>query len=94
MKRGNKIVYHPLVVKKDISRLDRPTKKRIQKAIETKLSFQPEIYGEPLRGTLKSYWKLRVGDWRIVYTVVRTEVRILIIAHRSEIYKPANERPF
>ncbi|MDP3996143.1 MAG: hypothetical protein Q8P86_00405 [bacterium] len=66
---GSNIFYHPLVVKKDIPRLDRFSVKNIRRVIEAKLGARPEIYGLPLRGTLKKYWKLRVGDWRVVYEI-------------------------
>jgi mRNA interferase RelE/StbE len=31
------------------------------------LSISPHQYGDPLRKTLKRYWELRVGDYRVVY---------------------------
>jgi mRNA interferase RelE/StbE len=86
------VVYHPLVVKRDIPRLDKSISLRIQSAIEIKLMTRPEIYGIPLRATLKKLWKLRVGDWRIVYEIKNKTVNVLVIAHRGEVYDMANER--
>lgn len=91
-RRGSKILYHPLVVKKDIPKLDKPAAAKIRRAIETKLTEHPEIYGLPLRGTLKKYWKLRVGDYRIVYEIAGSEVRVLVIAHRKHVYELAPNR--
>ena len=92
---GNwKILYHPAVVKKDISKLGKPEAQRIELAIEQKLSVNPLIYGIPLRGTLKQFWKLRVGVWRIVFTIVDKEVHILVIAHRRESYEVAEGRRY
>ncbi|WHZ29084.1 MAG: hypothetical protein OJF51_003884 [Nitrospira sp.] len=31
-------------------------------------------YGTPLRKTLRGYWKLRVGDYRVVYKIEGDEV--------------------
>jgi mRNA interferase RelE/StbE len=87
-----KILYHPLVVKKDIPSLDKEIGKRIHSAIEKKLGTNPVLYGVPLRAILKQYWKLRVGDWRIVYKIEKEEVKILIIGHRREIYSLAEKR--
>ena len=84
--------YHPLVVKKDIPRLEKPVAKRIRQAIESKLTVRPEVYGLPLRGTLKKYWKLRVGDWRIVYEIKNKRVNILVIADRKNVYDLAAKR--
>ena len=44
------IKYHPKV-KEDIKSLDRQTKEKIKKAIEEKLTAEPLIYGERLKGT-------------------------------------------
>lgn len=57
------IRYHPDVKKVDLSRIDKRSRSRIRTAIEERLANQPEVYGKPLRRTLKGYWKLRVGDY-------------------------------
>mgnify|MGYP001770849888 CR=1 FL=1 len=61
--------------------------RRIARALEARLSTTPEQHGEPLKGTLKGYWKLGVGDYRVVYKIVRAEVRIFGILHRKQIYE-------
>ena len=86
------IKYHPDVKVKDIPELDYAIKQRIKKAIETKLSKAPQDYGEPLRKTLKGYWKLRVGDYRIIFRISNDKVFILGIKHRKEVYKIISER--
>jgi len=88
---GNRILYHPKVTE-DLKSIDAHIKLRIKKAIESKLAVAPEIYGEPLRGTLKQSWKLRVGDWRIGYIIVKKIVKIIIIGHRSRIYEEFERR--
>jgi len=88
------IKYHPAVKREDIPKLSQEIRSRIKKAIETKLAYEPEKYGIPLRGTLKKYWKLKVGDYRIVFKVKvkDKEVIILGIRHRKDIYKYVNRR--
>lgn len=83
---GYALSYHPFVKEKDLPGLDNNTKTRIKKAIESKLLTAPEEYGAPLRRTLKGYWKLRVGDYRIVFKVKGNEIIILAILHRKDIY--------
>ena len=78
--------YHPDVRKIDIPLLNKKLRERIKKAIETRLMTEPHRYCEPLRKTLKGYWKLRVGDYRIVFKVVKDEVRIFGIIHRKKVY--------
>ena len=89
---GNKLNYDRLVIEVDIPLLDNSVQKQISSAIEKKLVASPEIYGEPLRGKLSGYWKLRVGDWRIVYSIGSNEVFILGIRHRSKIYEVIQKR--
>ena len=81
-----RIEYHSLVVENDIPKLDKFVRDRIRDAIETKLVDKPMVFGAPLRGTLKGYWKLRIGDWRVVYLISAKVVRIIFIAHRRDIY--------
>jgi len=84
--------YHPDVKAVDIPLIDLRTKKRIKKAIETRLITAPHQYGEPLRKTLKGYWKLRVGDYRVVFKIVVNEVWILGIIHRKNVYERVMKR--
>lgn len=81
------IIYHPDVAKNDLSKLSGDVKERIRKAIERKLVSYPQEYGEPLRFTLKGYWKLRVGDYRIIFKIDLKTVIIFRIGHRREIYE-------
>lgn len=48
---------------------------------------EPEKYGKPLRGSLKCYWKLSVGDFRVVFNIVKKEIYILGIINRKTIYE-------
>ena len=77
------LIYHPDVKFFDIPLLDAKLQKRVKTAVEERLKTAPHQYGDPLRKTLKRYWKLRVGDYRVVYKIVKNEVRILGIIHRK-----------
>lgn len=86
------ISYHYLVVQDDIPKLPVAWKKKIRVAIESKLATRPEVYGKPLRRSLKNYRKLRVGDYRIVFKMDKLLVKILVIQHRSVVYAVAEKR--
>ena len=86
------LIYHPDVKKVDLPRIDEKNKSMIKRAIEERLAMQPEIYGKPLQRTLKGYWKLRVGEYRIVYKISKTEILILGIIHRREVYERMEKR--
>jgi mRNA interferase RelE/StbE len=84
--------YHPDVKVVDIPQLDTKLKTRIKHAIETRLTTEPQQYGAPLRKTLHGYWKLRVGDYRVVFKIVRAEVWVLGIIHRKKVYEAIKKR--
>ncbi len=81
------LLYHPDVRSKDIPSISKNLRGRIARAIEARLKTEPDRYGEPLRRSLKGYRKLRVGDYRVVFKVVKNEVWIYCIIHRREVYE-------
>jgi len=87
-----KVRYHPKVKSEDIPRLDSYIAIRIENAIRKRLMVNPIKYGYYLRGSLKGYRKLRVGDWRIIYRIIDKEIRIIAIGNRKDVYKFANIR--
>lgn len=86
------IAYHPSVVRDDIPSLDLTTKRRIKSSIEEKLVTQPELFGIPLRQSLKGHRKLRVGDYRVVFRIAGKQVLVIAIIHRSTVYREAERR--
>jgi mRNA interferase RelE/StbE len=86
------IHYQQLVVSDDIPRISPTWRHKIQNAIEEKLATHPEVYGKPLRRSLKGYRKLRVGDYRIVFRIEDTNVLIFAIIHRSKVYEDMQGR--
>ncbi len=87
-----KLKYHPDVKRSDLPKIDAKSRGTIKRAIEDRLATQPEAYGKPLRRTLKGYWKLRVGDYRIVFKVSSNDILILGIIHRKEVYSLIKKR--
>ena len=72
---------------KDIERLDKPIARRILRRLAWFSKNFQSIVPEPLTGELKGTFKLRIGNWRAVYTVEGKIIVIQFIGHRSEIYK-------
>ncbi|MEK9207131.1 MAG: type II toxin-antitoxin system RelE/ParE family toxin [Patescibacteria group bacterium] len=87
-----KVIYHHLAIKDDIPKLSSVWKKNVRRAIETKLTTNPEVYGKPLRRSLRNYRKLRVGNYRIIFRIEGVFVKILVIKHRSEVYSSIEKR--
>ncbi len=86
------VVYHKKVIQEDIPKITTAYKQRIKTAIESKLTTEPEIFGAPLRNSLKGYRKLRVGDYRVVFRIEKQQVKVFILAHRSIVYNCTRER--
>jgi len=86
--------YHPKVKNSDIPKLDFNVKSIIKKAIESKLIDNPLNFAIPLRKTLKPYFKLRIGNYRIVFKIEEKTktIYILAISHRKDIYKKTTIR--
>lgn len=86
------LLYHPDVVRADLPPIPVNVRQRIADALDRRLHEAPERFGLPLRGTLKGYWKLRVGDYRVVYRIAGAEVWILAILHRRQVYEDVLRR--
>lgn len=67
-------------------------RRRLARSIESRLTTGPARYGTPLKGSLKGYRKLRVGDYRVVFKIVGSEVWILAILHRKAVYEMVTTR--
>jgi mRNA interferase RelE/StbE len=83
--------YYP-AVKKDIKEIDRLSKDKIMHAIEDKLTSDPFSNGIPLKGNLSECYKLRIGNYRVVYEVQGNDVIIICIKHRKDVYNAAAKR--
>jgi mRNA interferase RelE/StbE len=84
-----RIVYLEGVVTEDIPELPATMAAMIRRAINSRLTVDPIAYGKPLRHSLKGRWRLRVGDWRVVYPVdlPRRVVTITAVKHRKHVYE-------
>lgn len=72
---------------RDLEKLDKPVARRILKKVTWFSKNFQSIVPEPLAGALKGTFKLRVGDWRAVYTVEGGIVVIQSVGHRGGIYR-------
>ncbi|WP_321277465.1 type II toxin-antitoxin system RelE/ParE family toxin [Thiomicrorhabdus indica] len=81
------IVFDDKVIK-DLKAIDTPWQKKILRAIQEKLSENPFI-GKKLVGDLSSFYRLRVGDYRVIYEIVEDELIIVVIKirHRKSVYR-------
>jgi mRNA interferase RelE/StbE len=73
-------------VQRDLKHLSKPEAKRILDQIEQELVKDPE-FNPVLKGQFTGLRKYRVGDYREIYALLETEIRILRIAHRRDGYR-------
>lgn len=81
------IEYDPKALK-ELAKLDKSVARRVVKAVNA-LGLAPRPNGaRPLVG-YSNLWRIRVGDYRVVYTVKDTELVVLAlrVAHRSSVYR-------
>jgi len=87
-----RLLYHPLVKSEDLARIAAKARARIRRALEERAAVDPARYGKPLRFTLRGLWSLRVGAYRVIYSIQGEEVCVLKIGHRREVYREAHQR--
>ncbi|MGB8261641.1 MAG: type II toxin-antitoxin system RelE/ParE family toxin [Terracidiphilus sp.] len=78
--------------KKQLAKLDPPTARRIKEFLSSRIAplDDPRTLGKALTGPeLGSYWRYRVGDYRVLCEILDGELVILTLAvgHRSEVYR-------
>lgn len=86
------VIEYRTEVHNDLDEIPKNVQIRIKHAIEQRLGTIPNQYGERLRRSLLGLWKLRVGDYRIVYEIKREKVTIWIIGHRKDVYGDMQKR--
>jgi len=75
--------------KRDLRRLDKPVARRIVSRLLWLAENVDAITPMPLKGEWAGFFKLRVGDYRVLYEIVEEEplIFVLRIGHRREIYR-------
>jgi addiction module RelE/StbE family toxin len=73
-------------VTKDLAGLGKAEARRILDKIEKELSSRADSY-PILKGPFSGLRKLRVGDYRVIFAILGTQVLVLRIGHRGEVYE-------
>ena len=75
-----------------MERLDKAIATRVVQRLRWLAEHLDSISPEPLKGRLRGLYKLRQGDYRVAYEILRAERVIIVhlIGHRREIYKTKN----
>ena len=72
---------------KDLKKIDKTWQKRILSKIKTTLIEDP-YSGKKLVGNLSPFWRIRVGDYRVIYVIEEeiVTVEVIKVKHRKEVY--------
>lgn len=71
---------------RDLSRLDRTEARRILNRLEKDLAEKADSYSA-LKGKFAGLRKYRIGEYRVIYAIIASDVQVLRIGHRRDIYK-------
>lgn len=72
-------------VQKDLAALGKAEARRILDKIEKDLIARADSY-PILKGQFAGLRKFRVGDYRVIFALLGTQVLILRVGHRREVY--------
>ena len=71
---------------RDLKKIDGPNRDRILIKIENELPAKAETF-PVLTGQFSGLRKFRVGDYRVIYTILEKPVLILRVRHRKDAYR-------
>jgi mRNA interferase RelE/StbE len=76
--------------KKEFVSLDKSAQKQIDKFLLKLIkSANPRKFGEALKGNMQSFWRYRVGDYRLICSIEDNVLTVVVlrVKHRKEVYK-------
>lgn len=76
----------PESARAELRAIDRETATRILRAL-TEYSESGAGNVKALTGRWQSYFRLRVGEYRVIFAIAPNEITIIRVRHRSDIYR-------
>ncbi|GAB3614469.1 type II toxin-antitoxin system RelE family toxin [Humibacter ginsengisoli] len=72
---------------RQVKKLPRPARDRVLDAVDD-LGEDPPPHGAKKLVGEDTAWRIRVGDYRVIYDIFDEELRVIVIraAHRREVY--------
>jgi len=73
----------------DLLKLTKAVRQRVIEKLDWLADNFESITPTPLIGQYAGFYKLRVGDWRVIYEInwENNRIIVIIVGHRSSIYK-------
>lgn len=79
-------VIYKKSVQRDLRKLNKAEVQRILNQVEGDLSKNADTY-PVLKGQFAGLRKYRVGDYRVIYTILGDAILVLRIGYRKDVYK-------
>ena len=73
-------------VHRDLKKISKSEVKRVVDQLERELSKKADKY-PVLKGEFAGLRKYRVSDYRVIYVIIGSDVVVLRIRHRKDVYK-------
>ena len=70
--------------RRSFKKLDKTSREAVLEAVE-QLSDLPKA-GKKLHGRLSAYYSLRIGKYRVIYSIEPSTVRLHDVGHRQNVY--------
>jgi mRNA interferase RelE/StbE len=80
----NKIFYKSSV-EKDLRKIDFSQRTKLMATLKEELKDPDK--GKKLKGDFQGLRSLRIGDYRVIYSLIPDGILVLSIAHRKEAYR-------
>ena len=79
------IVYKKSV-ERDLSKIGKADARRILSRVEKDLAEKADSY-PALKGKFAGLRRYRIGEYRVIFVILGSDVQVLRIGHRREIYR-------
>jgi mRNA interferase RelE/StbE len=84
-----KIEFDP-VARRELEKLDKTISDRILRFLRERIEplDDPRKLGARLQGTLREFWKYRVGDYRLICSLKNDRMLVVVVrvGHRRHVY--------
>ena len=71
----------------ELLQLDRPAARKVLARLDWFATHFDELAPEPLHGEWKGFFRFRIGDYRVLYSVRANVIRIAVVGHRRDVYR-------
>lgn len=82
-------VYFTPQAKRDLKKIEKADAKKITDKLDDLVDGKDNLDITPLEAAVKPIYRLRVGDYRVIYEVWKHKITVAVIevGHRKEIYR-------